>query len=985
MGFVFPRLGSESHARMLEDFGIYKMDPQVAIPNQKAFEEKVNALCQFEKTYYQHLVSQYINQRTPYRSLLLYHGIGSGKTCSAITIAETFLAKHRLFEEPEVWIISKKALKKSFEQEVFQTMLLLTPEFLREQCTGDSYYQLIPDHSKLSQEKLQQRILRVIKSRYRFYGYEKFANLVTSYLEAGTLQENIKNKLIIIDEAHNIRNLETGEGQKKIIEPLLKFIQMGEGNRLVLLTATPMFNEPEEILWLLSLLTLNDRQDHLLSPFQLPSLKQKSTLALIDKLSRYYISYVRGNNPFTFAVRVGPAQLGVSVLEDVPKLTFQGVGVPKAELQWLSYIKDGLVPSVLSGIQLQNMEELYTQKIKLPTALLRQLNNITYVKQLTKTEQAFVEGKEGLGAMFVAKEGAGLQFEYKNPQELILDPAFGKLQDYATKLFTLSQLLGKNKGGLVVIYSNFIWGGLIPVAMMLEHMGMTRYGENNILYLSRRGKGVLSGKYCILSGEDVMGSTTIDGLLKVINSGKGEIKVVLMSPIASEGLTFKNAREMHILDPWYHLNTTEQAIGRAIRHCSHSSLPLEERNVSVFLHTTVFPDNQRETEDLHAYRIAAMKQAEIDTVDKHIKENAFDCSLLQSYNYIPKDLFQFQMLLKTSHGTTLPYHYGDEEKDKINCQVPLGVRDPRAFREESYASFIPTLQKKLRKFLKQSEQRSFSYDALLKVVHSNREVAHRVLEMSLYPYPLWDNYGILYHMGRFIVTDFKEVAMRPVRLQVEEVKESVVPVECNLEKVFETFALDPKNVATLRTYQALDSQCWKVFAEGYLREPERYSKKIKPIVDILVEQGALLPVEKAYVNIFSPEEVYQVYLLDEGLFREATETEVNRLVRDRQQVPFPDPTKIKITDTIGFIQRYKNPKEPNAPYRFQLKLGLNNEKVKRSGIVCETGLKKPEIEKELSKLTLITGKPNMSQMCFMLMSELYKIGRLWMPPSYKPM
>lgn len=984
MSTVFPRVGDpffQQRLQMLEDFGIYKLDPQTPIPDKKAFEEKASALCQFEKTYYQHLVSQYISQRTPYRSLLLYHGIGSGKTCSAITIAETFLTQHRLYDEPDVWIISKKALKKSFEQEVFQTLLLLTPEFLRNQCTGDHYYQLIPDSDKLSSEKLIQRIQKVIKSRYRFYGYEKFANLINTYLEEGVLEDKIKNKLIIIDEAHNIRNLEgTEENQKKIIEPLLKFIQLGQNNRLVLLTATPMFNEPEEILWLLSLLTLNDKNDHLLTPFNLPSLKQKKTLALIEQLSNYYVSYVRGNNPFTFAIRVHPEQLGVATLQKTPLITFQGQAIPKEHQNWLSYIKDGLVPSVLSGVQLQNLEELYKNKIKLSTALLRQLNNITYIKQLTKTEQAFVEGKEGLSAMFISREGASLQFEYKNPTEPILDPAFGKLKDYATKLHTLSQLLPK-ASGLVVIYSNFIWGGLIPTAIMLEHMGLTRYGENNLLH-GRKTAATLSGKYCILSGEDVMGSTTIDGLLKVINTTQ-QIKVVLMSPIASEGLTFKNAREMHILDPWYHLNTTEQAIGRAIRHCSHSSLPLEERNVSVFLHTTVFPKNDRETEDLHAYRIAAMKQAEIEKIDKQIKENALDCALLQSYNYIPKELFKFQTFLKTSHGTTIPYHYGDAETNKITCvATPALPKDVRAFREESYATFIPTLQHKLRKFLKQSTKSTYTYEELLKAVHANKEMAHKTIEQSLYPYLLWDNYGLLYHMGQFIVTQFKDTPLRPTRLQLEEVKEVIPTVTCNIEKVLENFALDPKNVATIKTYQALDSECWKFFAEKCVREPTAVSKKLKPIIDILIEQGALLP-GYGYVNIFSPEDKYEVTVFDNGQFREATETEIAKLIKERKHVPFPDPTKIKITDTIGFIQRYKNPKEPNSPYRFQLKLGLNNEKVKRSGIVCETGLKKPEIEKELSKFVLLTEKQNMSQMCFTLMTELYNVGRLWMPPSYK--
>ena len=37
---------------------------------------------------HQKIVRDYINLYTPYRGLLLYHGLGSGKTCSSIAIAE---------------------------------------------------------------------------------------------------------------------------------------------------------------------------------------------------------------------------------------------------------------------------------------------------------------------------------------------------------------------------------------------------------------------------------------------------------------------------------------------------------------------------------------------------------------------------------------------------------------------------------------------------------------------------------------------------------------------------------------------------------------------------------------------------------------------------------------------------------------------------------------------------------------------------------
>ena len=45
---------------------------------------------------HQKIVRDYMNVYTPYRGLLLYHGLGSGKTCSSIAIAEGFKTKNQI-------------------------------------------------------------------------------------------------------------------------------------------------------------------------------------------------------------------------------------------------------------------------------------------------------------------------------------------------------------------------------------------------------------------------------------------------------------------------------------------------------------------------------------------------------------------------------------------------------------------------------------------------------------------------------------------------------------------------------------------------------------------------------------------------------------------------------------------------------------------------------------------------------------------------
>ena len=99
------------------------------------------------------------------------------------------------------------------------------------------------------------------------------------------------------------------------------------------------------------------------------------------------------------------------------------------------------------------------------------------------------------------------------------------------------------------------------------------------------------------------------------------------SVVASEGLDLKNIREIHILDPWYHLSRVEQIIGRGIRYCSHIGLDKKERNVTVFMHVAGL-SRENESIDTLTYRKAEEKAYSIGQVEKVFKENSIDSSVL---------------------------------------------------------------------------------------------------------------------------------------------------------------------------------------------------------------------------------------------------------------------------------------------------------------------------------------------------------------------
>ena len=91
---LYPHLDDEEFSKKIflkKEFNETKydiIDPEKDFEN---FEKKVNILCQkkdFQLSPHQMFVRNFLSFETPYNSLLLYHGLGTGKTCSSISITE---------------------------------------------------------------------------------------------------------------------------------------------------------------------------------------------------------------------------------------------------------------------------------------------------------------------------------------------------------------------------------------------------------------------------------------------------------------------------------------------------------------------------------------------------------------------------------------------------------------------------------------------------------------------------------------------------------------------------------------------------------------------------------------------------------------------------------------------------------------------------------------------------------------------------------
>ena len=295
----------------------------------------------FELTPVQRLVSRFMHPLTPYMGLLLFHGVGVGKTCAAVTIAEQFL---EATPTNKVIVLVPQALKENYKRTVVDPSKLTwdsdAGQWQTRQCTGLSYLERLgllhnPDIKAVTYKLEEDR-----RTRYTVTGYQAFANWIERTLnktvpmvltdpdvrlaaENEVLRRLFSDHLIIVDEAHNLRDLaasgssdavasgEAAENQGgKALNPFLRRIVVNaEGLRLVLMTATPMYNLASEIVLLLNYLIMNDTKSANAALDVSDIFTKDGTIIkpkILETYARRYVSYMRGENPYTFPLRMHP-------------------------------------------------------------------------------------------------------------------------------------------------------------------------------------------------------------------------------------------------------------------------------------------------------------------------------------------------------------------------------------------------------------------------------------------------------------------------------------------------------------------------------------------------------------------------------------------------------------------------------------------------------------------------------------------------------
>jgi len=266
---------------------------------------------------HQKIVRDYLNLYTPYRGLLLYHGLGSGKTCTSIAIAEGMKDSKRviimtpaslranyieelkkcgdlLYKRNQYWewvstVENQDALK------TISVLLNLPQEYIRRH--GGAFFINVKkptnynELSDIDKKVLEEQLNEMIRQKYTFINYNGLRSTRLAEMTSNYTRNIFDNSVVIIDEAHNLisrivnkikkeKDI-TGEERKKkkeaktgepveekeeeesifgeqtplnLASKLYYMLLRAKNARVVLLSGTPVINYPNEFAILFNIL-----------------------------------------------------------------------------------------------------------------------------------------------------------------------------------------------------------------------------------------------------------------------------------------------------------------------------------------------------------------------------------------------------------------------------------------------------------------------------------------------------------------------------------------------------------------------------------------------------------------------------------------------------------------------------------------------------------------------------------------------------------
>jgi superfamily II DNA or RNA helicase len=684
---------------IINNFKKYKL-PGIIVKNN---EDPCNIEIKLELRKYQEFIGKYIGDILPYNEILLYHGLGSGKTATSINLMNVLYNRDHSYN-----------------------FIILIKASLRD----DPWMKDLRVWLEIDSKDNKDNVLSSERFKNIFFVHYDSPHAEKSFMEVIKKIDTNKPTLYLIDEVHNFirnvySNINSGKGKRAqvIYEYIYKEKKDNKNTKIILISATPGVNSPFELSLMFNLLRpgilptsesefnkmfITDSSYPILNPLR-RNLFERRILGLVS----YYI----GATPDLYArqelknVNLTMSKYQYNIYQEFQKLESEierkskRYGKGKNSKQSLLYktytrqacnyvfpnvnmniygenrprprkfkVDDFVIDNIEKGKSLKHTKmsdqekEMITRYLKAIDSFLKETEifyrqiNLEDLKKGRSIFDDLADFKNGYVEIYKEKF---VDFYNSDTQKSKL---FETLYECSPKMLAIA-FTSFVSPGKVMIYSNYvIMEGIDMLKIYLKLIGFDNYT------LSKENMG-----FCEYHGRiDSLERVKIKDMFNDKNNIKGnKCKIILLSPSATEGIQLLNVVQEHITEPYWNEVRIRQVIGRGVRQCSHRDLPMEERVVKIFRYKMKKPDildsddTIPQTTDEHIEDVAKARDNLIESFLSAMKESAVDCELFRSHNMMSQSYQCFKFPEKTLFENNIGPAYKEDIKDDLKYDSGL--------------------------------------------------------------------------------------------------------------------------------------------------------------------------------------------------------------------------------------------------------------------------------------------------------------------------
>ena len=562
---------------------------------------------------HQKLVARFLSAASEYNAQLFFHKPGTGKTCAAAAVAEinkSAVKKHCLV------IVKNDRLAEQWKAQIALT------------CTGGQYKP--EDWENLKPTLKVTRLNKAIGTYYEVVTMDKLSRMINDIKSDKQLEKQFSNRVIIIDEAHNLRietkTKEQADETRTRYKAFHRMLHAITNVKIIMLTGTPIYDKITEFPTIMNLILPIDKQLPVDKAFITEYVNTESEpvkLKNVDKLKKHiigYVSYIREGGNFPTRKDLG---------KNVWTKFIKTVNLEMSDIQLEGYRK---------AFKQDSADKQYRENSRQAAVFVYKKKDDTLLWGKAASDELTVEVEPSQKLKkLLQTEGKQRKAYLKFKSDKIEKDLHDNLQLYSPKYNAIIEFLTEHPNDPTFIFTPHVSGagGAIFLGLVLQLFGYSRaIGDIS----------VPAKRYAIITG-DQGDKVERKKLIETFNSPDNRdgklIQVMIATKTISEGISFINVLHEIIVSPYWNNSATEQAIGRGLRADSLLYKPLGERIVTVqqlAITSEEFEDEERENIDAILYKLSEYKDYQIKLGERVLKEAAWDCPFNYARNIRTTDV-----------------------------------------------------------------------------------------------------------------------------------------------------------------------------------------------------------------------------------------------------------------------------------------------------------------------------------------------------------